>query len=537
VNSDGANIYIMIGLIGFVLALPILVEPVTFHIKSRIFESSLREITSQVYRNILIQDYSFHINRQTGKLISQIIEGNEIMGMYTWQLEWFVFENFARLVIPIILVALISPTISIAIILIIIVFIPLLIWSLRVNVNARVEVKDAAYNRNTAVIDGIGNFETVRSFGTEKFESEFLDVKLAIHEKALNRYQNTFRLLDFVGRLISVLVFIVAGMMTAYYFESSIITLGMVVVIISYLIQMTGGLMSMIFSLRDVLKNLPIAEEYFELLENKPSIIELESPNEIEEVRGNISFENITFNYDNEKSVLSGLSLEIKEQQNVALVGPSGGGKSTITRLLMRYYDSNEGTVSIDGVDIKDLSFETLRSLIGLVPQEPVLFNRSIFYNVGYSLDGIGDPRNERNRELVIEACKRAHIHEFISGLKDGYETFVGERGLKLSGGQKQRIAIARVLIKDPKIVIFDEATSMLDSESEKEIQKAFKELSKEKTTLVIAHRLSTITHCDNIMVIDEGKLVEQGTHYELLDEHGIYASLWNIQSGGFQKG
>ncbi|MDQ6985920.1 MAG: ATP-binding cassette domain-containing protein [Candidatus Dojkabacteria bacterium] len=226
----------------------------------------------------------------------------------------------------------------------------------------------------------------------------------------------------------------------------------------------------------------------------------------------------------------------MKSEETIAFVGTSGGGKSTLTRLLMKYYDVWKGGIEIDGVNIKDLSNKDLREIIGLVPQEPVLFNRSVYYNVGYALDDIHDLDNLGNKEIIIEACKKAKIHDFIMTLKDGYETKVGERGLKLSGGQKQRIAIARVLIKNPKVVIFDEATSMLDSESEKLIQEAFTVLSQNKTVIIIAHRLSTITHCDNIFVIENGSVAESGTHKELLSDSKIYKNLWDIQSGGFSK-
>jgi ATP-binding cassette subfamily B protein len=352
----------------------------------------------------------------------------------------------------------------------------------------------------------------------------------------MQRYQDSFRFIDFAARLNGFAVFLVGGLYTAYLYQNNQLSVAVTVVIIAYLSQMTGRIMGMIFAFRDVIKNLPTIEDFYDLYDAKSSILPPLDPQTIKDPKGKVDFANVSFGYNIHQPVLQNLSLGIKPNETVALVGVSGGGKSTVTRLLMRYYDVDEGEITIDGVNVQSLSNDSIRNLIGLVPQEPVLFNRTIFYNVGYALDDIGNLDNVRNRKIVEDACKKAYIHDFIVSLKDGYDTVVGERGLKLSGGQKQRIAIARVLIKNPKIVIFDEATSMLDSESEKSIQLAFAELSKNKTVIIIAHRLSTITHCDNIFVIDAGKVVEKGKHAQLLTHSTIYKKLWSIQSGGFAR-
>lgn len=536
VNRDEEQLYYILGLIALTLALPLIFEPLTFHLKTRVLSRTVNSTTSQVYNNVLNLDYNFHVNKQTGKLISIIINSQDVISMFLWQLEWFVIEHFAALVIPIILIGIISPKIALILVAILIFFTPIILWSLKINVKRRKILKDADYDKNTAIVDGISNFETVRSFGTEIRETAILKERLNICEVAMNKYQNSFRLLDFTSRLIGIIMFLAASAITAYYYNNDVLTLGSVVVIVSYLIQMTGRLMSMVFAFRDVIKNLPVAEDFYELMDTEYEIHQSDNPHYLHEPKGEILFENVTFGYGKDTTLLQDLNLEINSCQNIALVGPSGGGKSTITRLLMRYYDVNEGTISIDGINVKNLALDNLRDLIGIVPQEPVLFNRSILYNVGYAMENIDD-ESEEYKNIIIEACKRAHIHEFIEELPNGYSTFVGERGVKLSGGQKQRLAIARVLIKDPKIVVFDEATSMLDSESEKAIQKAFKELSKDKTTIVIAHRLSTIINCDKIFLIDKGKVVETGTHPELIKNGKIYSKLWEIQSGGFIQG
>lgn len=533
VEGGTREVALIIGLIALILALPIIFEPIAFYFKTRVFASTVNRVTADVYNHVLSLDYNYHANKQTGKIISMIINSQDVVSMFLWQLEWFVIENLAALVIPIILIAFISPEISVVIAIILLLFIPIVISTLKLNVRTRKVLKNSDYERNTAIVDGMSNFETVRSFGTETRETAVLKERLNTSEKAMNKYQNTFRIIDFLSRVFGVLLFVSGAGIALYYYDKSLMTIGAVVVVVSYLIQMTGRLMNSVFSFRDVMKNLPVAEDFYELMDASYEIHEDEMPISLNTPQGKISFKNVTFNYENNPTLLSNLSFDIEARQNIALVGPSGGGKSTITRLLMRYYDVNSGSVSIDGVDVRKLSLDSLRDMIGIVPQEPVMFNRSILYNVGYALENISDD-SEEDKDIIVQACKRAHIHEFIESLPDGYKTFVGERGVKLSGGQKQRLAIARILIKDPKIVIFDEATSMLDSESERAIQKAFRELSKEKTTIIIAHRLSTIIHCDNILVIDKGKVVESGRHDELVKAGNVYAKLWEIQSGGF---
>lgn len=521
--------------IAVILSLPIIVEPISFHFRSRVFSSVVKDLTAKVYKNVMSLDYSYHTDKETGKLVSKIIDTGNVVSMFTWSFEWFTLENFASLLIPIILVFTISNEVALLVLLIILLSLPLFTYVLRLNIKVRSALKEADYARNSVIVDGIGNYETVKSFGRKHEEQSLLDASLLVCESASNKYQDTFRVIDFITRLVGIVVFACGGYLVYLNFISGATSLGSSVVILTYLIRISNGVMGLVFSFREVLKNLPVAEDLYSLLDLKSKIKEPLNPVPFSKPEGLIQFQDVEFSYNSKKKVLNRLSLTISPDQSIALVGPSGGGKSTIAKLLMRYYDAEGGSIKIDGIDIRSISTSDLSTAFGLVPQEPVLFNRSILFNVGYSLSS--EEKVLRESLPIIEAsCEKAQIAEFIRSLPDGYDTVVGERGIKLSGGQKQRLAIARVILKDPEIIIFDEATSMLDSESELAIQRAFVELSKHKTTIIIAHRLSTIIHCDNIFVIDGGRLKESGTHTELLKKKGLYAALWGIQSGGFKK-
>jgi ATP-binding cassette subfamily B protein len=259
------------------------------------------------------------------------------------------------------------------------------------------------------------------------------------------------------------------------------------------------------------------------LLESKPEIIDKPDARELSVTKGTVSFENVSFSYNDEREILKGISFTVPAGSKLGIVGASGAGKSTLSRLLFRFYEVQSGCIRIDGQDISQVTQQSLRKAIGIVPQDTVLFNDTIYYNIQYARPGA-------SREEVIKAAKMANLHRFIEGLPDGYETLVGERGLKLSGGEKQRVAIARVILKNAPVLVFDEATSSLDSRSEKSILASLKSISEHHTTLAIAHRLSTIVDADHIIVIEDGQIIEQGTHQSLLDKDGHYASMWHLQ-------
>ncbi|HEX8923225.1 MAG TPA: ATP-binding cassette domain-containing protein, partial [Patescibacteria group bacterium] len=287
---------------------------------------------------------------------------------------------------------------------------------------------------------------------------------------------------------------------------------------------------NLFFRIRDIAKSLTDLEKYFGILENDTQVKDPEKPEIIKNPKGRIEFRDVGFVYPkNQEKILDGISLEIEEGQQVAFVGRSGAGKTTLTKLLLRFYDPSEGTILVDGKDIKKMRKSDLRSIIGIVPQEPIMFNNTIKFNLAYG-------RDEASMEEIRNAARSANILEFIEKLPNGWETQVGERGIKLSGGQKQRLAIARALLADPRILVFDEATSNLDSESEKKIQAALVEVSKARTVIIIAHRFSTIRQADKIVVLSNGSVAETGKHKELLEMDGIYAKLWNLQAKGKLK-
>jgi len=303
----------------------------------------------------------------------------------------------------------------------------------------------------------------------------------------------------------------------------SALTLGDMIMIQALLLQLFLPLGSLGIIYRQIKHNFIDMNNMFDLLEKSSKIKDIKGAKDIEVNNAKVEFQNISFAYEGKDKVLKDISFAIEPGQKVAIVGSSGSGKSTISKLLFRFYDVSSGQILIDGQDIKQYTQRSVQSAIGVVPQEPVMFNESIFYNISYGKYGA-------TKEEVVQAAKLAYIHDFISKLPLGYDTLVGERGLKLSGGEKQRMAIARVLLKNPPILIFDEATSALDSHSEKMVQKALDELAQKHTTLVIAHRLSTIIDSSNIIVLGDGKVIEQGTHQELIQSGGEYKRLWEIQ-------
>jgi ATP-binding cassette subfamily B protein len=376
---------------------------------------------------------------------------------------------------------------------------------------------------NTKAVDSLLNYETVKYFANEEHETRRYDAALQAYERAAVKSETTLTLLNLgQGTIIAVGlvgVMILAGEGVA----AAEMTVGDFVLVNAYLIQLYTPLNFLGMVYRNIKQSLTDLEQMTALLAVKPEIVDRRGAAELKVRAGMVAFHGVDFRYDPRRPILSDVHFHVAPGATVAIVGPSGAGKSTIARLLFRFYDVNAGSIEIDGQDIRNVTQDSLRRAIGVVPQDTVLFNDTIYYNIAYGRPGAA-------RAEIEEAARLARIHAFITTLPDGYATMVGERGLKLSGGEKQRVAIARVILKAPQILIFDEATSALDTKTEREIQASLAEVSTGRTTLVIAHRLSTIVDADEILVLDHGHIVERGHHAELLLRRDIYATMWARQ-------
>ena len=376
---------------------------------------------------------------------------------------------------------------------------------------------------NTRAIDSLLNYETVKYFTNEQHEANRFNKALRRYEDASVVSKTTLSLVN-IGQGFIIAIGLTAVMaMAGSKITTNEMTVGGFVMVNTYLLQLFIPLNFLGFVYREIRQSLTDMETMFRLLDEKVEVVDPIQPDELKTRGGQVSFKNVHFSYDGNRKILDGISFTVKSGQKVAIVGASGSGKSTIARLLFRFYDVSAGIIEIDGQDLCQVTQNSLRRAIGIVPQDAVLFNESIFYNIAYG-------RPKATPDEIQNAAELAQIHKFIMGLPEGYNTTVGERGLKLSGGEKQRVAIARTILKKPKIFLFDEATSALDSKTEKEIQASLSLISRGSTTLVIAHRLSTIVDADEILVLDKGKIIERGRHQVLIHMNGLYASLWRRQ-------
>jgi ABC-type transport system involved in Fe-S cluster assembly fused permease/ATPase subunit len=391
------------------------------------------------------------------------------------------------------------------------------------RIGIRRAMNDSDTDANTKAIDSLLNFETVKYFGNEEMEAKRFDASMAKYEKSATQVWTSLGWLNFGQGLIFGIGTAIIMVMSALAVQRGEQTIGDFVFVNAMLMQLSIPLNFIGFVYREIRQGLTDIEQMFDLLEVEAEVVDCPGAKPLAIAHGAIAFKDVHFHYDPDRPILKGVSFEVPAGKTVAVVGPSGAGKSTISRLLYRFYDVQQGSITIDGQDVREVTQKSLRAAIGMVPQDTVLFNDTIAYNIRYGRPGASDAEIE-------QAADVAQISHFIKDLPEGFNTKVGERGLKLSGGEKQRVAIARTVLKAPPILILDEATSALDTTTEHEIQSALDIVSKNRTTLVIAHRLSTVVGADEIIVLKGGEIAERGSHSELLEQNGLYASMWNRQ-------
>ena len=487
---------------------------------ARVAQKAVRGAALKAFQHLHSLSLSFHLNRQTGGLTRAIDRGSKGI---EFLLRFAAFEIVPVLVELIAVGIVLWATFGLAyaavtvttVIIYIIYTIKVTEW--RIGIRRKMNLADE--NASTKAIDSLLNFETVKYFNSEKIEANRFDNAMKSYEDSAVKARASLSVVNIgQGAIIAIGLFLIMGM-AGEDIASEKMSIGDFVVVNTFLLQLYLPLNFLGFVYREIRQSLLDIGRMFALVDEMPDIVDKENAYDLDVHSGKIEFKNIKFSFGN-RVILKNLSFVVNPGHKVAIVGPTGAGKSTISKLLFRFYDPSSGIISIDNQNIKDVTQSSLRSNIGVVPQDTVLFNDTIKYNIAYSKPGA-------SIEEINNAAKLSSIDRFIANLEIGYDTIVGERGLKLSGGEKQRVAIARALLKNPKIFIFDEATSALDSKTEKSIEKSLKKLSNKNTTLVIAHRLSTIIDADKIIVLENGIIAEQGSHKELIKKNGLYAEMW----------
>ncbi len=491
---------------------------------AKVTQRAIRQVALKVFMHLHSLSLRFHLERQTGGMSRDIERGTKGISF----LLNFMLFNILPTLLEIVLVAIIlfskySAWFAVITFLTLIAYIVYTLLMTEWRMVFRRAMNEMDSKANTRAIDSLINYETVKYFGNEQFEAGRFDEHMQQWEVSAVKNQTSLATLN-AGQSGIIAIGVTALMLlAAHEVVEGRMTIGDLVLVNVFLIQLYMPMHFLGFVYREIKSSLIDMEHMFKLLEEHREIQDLPEARPIVISAGAVRFEQVAFSYEPDRKILKEVSFEIPPGHIVAVVGSSGAGKSTLSRLLFRFYDVQSGRILIDGQDIREVTQASLRAAIGIVPQDTVLFNDTIYYNIAYG-------RPEATHDEILQSARAAHIHDFIVSLPKGYETIVGERGLKLSGGEKQRVAIARAILKRPSILIFDEATSALDSKSEKAIQAELRNISRNRTTLVIAHRLSTIVDAQQILVMDQGLVVERGTHRELLAQQGLYAQMWALQ-------
>jgi ATP-binding cassette subfamily B protein len=492
---------------------------------SKVQARAARRLALSVFRHLHALSLRYHLDRQTGGLSRVIERGTKGIAFV---LNFLLF-NILPTILEILLVAgilwgmfdLSFAAVTLGTIVLYVGFtLGFTNWRLRF----RREMNETDQEANTKAIDSLLNYETVKYFGNERHEVRRYDASLTRYETAYVRSETTLNMLNGGQAAIIALGLTLVMLLAARGVTAGGMTVGDFVLVNTYLIQLYMPLNILGFAYREIRQGLTDTEAMFALLEQEEEVADAPGAPALAAGPGALAFEDVRFGYRPDRAILKGVSFAVPPGRMLAIVGPTGAGKSTISRLLFRFYDATSGRILVDGQDIRGVTQESLRAAIGVVPQDTVLFNDTIRYNIAYGRPGATE-------EEVVRAAKLAQVHDFVARLPEGYRTMVGERGLKLSGGEKQRVAIARTILKDPRILVLDEATSALDTHTEQEIQAALRQVSADRTTLVIAHRLSTVVEADEIIVLKDGRIAERGTHGALIAAGGLYADMWRRQA------
>ncbi|WP_420416692.1 ABCB family ABC transporter ATP-binding protein/permease [Pacificispira sp.] len=494
---------------------------------ARVAQTAIRTVALRTFEHLHALSLRFHLERQTGGL-SRVIERG-VKGI-EFVLNFMLFNIIPTLLeiglVCVILWGLFDISFAAVTFATIAGYIAYTLIVTEWRLKFRREMNDSDTNANTKAIDSLINYETVKYFGNERHEAQRYDSALKRYENAAVRSTVSLSVVNVGQGGIIALGLVVLMLMAANGVAAGTMTLGDFVLVNTYLIQLYLPLNFLGFVYRQIRQSLTDMEDMFQLLNVPQEVMDKPDAQPLRAPEGKLTFSHVDFGYDSRRPILKDVDFTVEPGKTLAIVGPSGAGKSTISRLLFRFYDPSGGSVRIDGIDLRDATQDSVRAAVGIVPQDTVLFNDTVEYNIGYGRPGA-------TPEEIREAARLARIHDFVESLPDGYRTTVGERGLKLSGGEKQRVAIARAILKSPQILLFDEATSALDTATEREIQKSLREVSKGRTTLVIAHRLSTVVDADEIIVLESGRIAERGTHATLLADGGVYADMWRRQQEG----
>ena len=490
---------------------------------ARVAQKAVRGAALKAFQHLHSLSLAFHLNRQTGGLTRAIDRGSKgiefLLRFAAFEIVPVLVELIAVGIVLWVTFGLLYALVTVTTVIIYIIY-TIKVTEWRIGIRRQMNIADE--NASTKAIDSLLNFETVKYFNSEKIEADRFDNAMKSYEDSAVKARASLSVVNIgQGAIIAIGLFLIMGM-AGEDIASEKMSIGDFVVVNTFLLQLYLPLNFLGFVYREIRQSLLDIGRMFALVDEMPDIVDKQNAYDLDVHSGKIEFKNIKFSFGN-RIILKNLNFVVNPGHKVAIVGPTGAGKSTISKLLFRFYDPSSGAISIDNQNIKNVTQSSLRSNIGVVPQDTVLFNDTIKYNISYSKPGA-------SIEEINKAAKLSSIDRFIANLEIGYDTIVGERGLKLSGGEKQRVAIARALLKNPKIFIFDEATSALDSKTEKSIEKSLKKLSNKNTTLVIAHRLSTIIDADKIIVLENGTIAEQGSHKELIKKNGLYAEMWMRQ-------